>query len=500
MDNFSTKMNFNLFQHYLLDNSTFLMETMDSSAISEQSDTLFHRPSITMRLFSLLQKVVRIFFPSVIFAKFFASSIIPPLADNLIPLFFTGNIPNESGLAIASQFTFISIILEVMQEGVGNSLFHFVGIHYESNRPLSLIAFKLSLVVLLAGGVVMTLLMLLFTPQFVNFIDTPDTIAEETRIFLYTSSFSFIPTILNTAFANYLLISTSSWLVLSQLATVVLSFLNNFFLFGQHDWSLHWGIGELGYYKVIQSTLTMCVNFAFVLVVEKLSPIAFLVRVPFCRGLKTHCKAFFRISWGNFSDSAVRNFFYFVVTLKFMNNLGENETGAWNLLNSIIWGIILIPGYVVANYAKVCIGHNNSRVRIKTVAHECCVCLFAWILVVSVISGIFWSTFAGFFSKSNKEVQELSETMFHHVGWIFIIFVTNNAIDSFFYGTGKTEYVFYQSAITNMVVYFPPWILYLLNIIKPTYWWVIGLYIAGMLVDFVLTSFFCLRVWRSMRE
>lgn len=443
---------------------------------------------------------VKIFFPSIIFVKFFLSSIIPPMADNIIPLYFTGNIPDESGLAIASQFMFISIILEVIQEGVGNSLFHFVGTHYKVNKELALVAFKLALAVLLLGGIILTIVMLAFTPQFVNLIGTPESILEATKNFLYTSSFSFIPVLFRTAFTNYLLISTSTWLVVAQIVNVVISFLVNFFMFGEHSFSLRWGIDKLGIYKVVQSILAGIVSFVFVLIVEKMGPVTFFIKVPFFKDLKANFNAFFKVSWGNFADSIVRNFFYFVVTLKFMNNLGADEAAAWNLLNSIIWGVILIPAYVVANYVKVHIGLNNAKLKIKEVAKKSAFCLLAWICLMTVLTGALWPTLVSFFSKYNEKVESLSVIMLYHVGWVFIIFACNNAIDSFFLGTGKTEYVFFQSILTNVIVYFVPWILYLAGVLTPTYWWVLGLYIAGMLIDFCLTCYFCINVWKSIPE
>lgn len=440
----------------------------------------------------------KIFFPTTVFTKFFLSSIIPPLADNIIPLYFTGNIPNESSLAIAAQFMFISIILEVIEEGVGNSLFHFVGIHYKLNKELALVAFKLSLAILLISGALLTIIMVAFTPQFVDFIDTPESISEATKLFMYTSSFSFIPILLKTAFTNYLLISTSTHLVVAQIVTVLISFFVNFFMFGRQSFSLHWGVDELGYYKIVQSILAMAVSFIFVLIVEKMGPVSFFVKIPFFKDLRNNFKAFFRVSWGNFADSIVRNFFYFVVTLKFLNNLGAEEAAAWGLLNNIIWGIILIPGYVVANYVKVNIGLNSFKSKIKIIAKESCICLVAWIILMTILTASIWPILASFFSKYNENVATLSLTMLYNVGWIFIIFACNNAIDGFFLGTGKTEYVFYQSFITNMVIYFVPWILYLVGVITPTYWWVLGLYIAGMLVDFCLTCYFCIIVWKSI--
>lgn len=461
--------------------------------IAERSPTTSEEKSFCR----LVMRLIEVFFPSIVFVKFFLFSIIPPLADNIIPLYFTGNIPDQSSLAVASQFTFISIILEVVQEGVGNSLFHFVGTHYKTKKELALVAFKLSLVILFVAGFLLTITMMIFTPQFVDFIDTPESISEATKHFLYTSSFSFIPILLRTAFINYLLISTSTYLVVAQILIVAISFFVNFFMFGLQSFSLHWGIEQLGIYKIVQSILAMLVSFIFVLVVEKIGPVSFLVKIPFFKNLKNNFKIFFKVSWGNFADSIVRNFFYFVVTLKFLNNLGTSSSAAWGLLNNIMWGIILIPGFVVANYVKVRIGHNSVKSNIKQIAKESSICLVAWIVLMTVLTSTMWPMFASIFS-TNKEVAALSLTMLYNVGWIFIIFALNNAIDSFFLGTGKTEYVFYQSFLTNMIVYFIPWILYLVGVLTPTYWWVLGLYIAGMLVDFCLTCYFCIIAWKSI--
>jgi len=460
-----------------------------------------HRNSLNMmrfRPFNLAKQALRIFFPSITFAKFLISAVIPPLADNIIPLFFIGNIPSESALALSGQFVFISIILEVIQEGVVNSLFHFVGKNYECRRQEALQAFKLSLVILLVLGSLLTIAMLLLTPQFVEIIDTPESIAEATRSYLYTSSFSFPMILLNACMTNYLLITTSSCIVMSQITSVLVSFLANFFLFGSQETSFHWGVDNLGHYKVIQAALSLIINSFYVLLVEKISPYYFLVKVPLLKDLKRKFRLFFHVSWGNFGDSAVRNFFYFMVTLKFVNNLGEDESGAWNLLNSIIWGLLLVPCFAIANYVKVEIGHDSTKVKIKKIAKESAMCLAGWLLLISLISGVLWPAIAEFFGKSNENVQKLSTEMFYHVGWVFIIFSCNNTMDSLFFGTGKTKYIFYQSLITNMIVYFTPWILYLVKVLHPTYWWVLGLYIAGMLVDFCLTGYYCTVLWKSI--
>lgn len=450
------------------------------------------------RVKTLLKFLVGLFFPSVTFTKFFVNAIIPALADNLVPLFFIGNIPDESALALAGQFTFISIIVEVIQEGIVNSLFYYVGRNYTVNRIKSLQALKICLTILVCLGSVLTLCLVLLTPQFVNLIDTPESIADATRQFLYTSSFSFPLFLVNAGFRSFLLITTSSYLVLAQLSNVTISFLCNFFLFGQQDFSLHWSVEQLGYFKIIQAALSCTNSFIFCMIIEKLGPFEFIFKVPLRADLRSNFKDLFHVSWGNFGDSAVRNFFYFVVTLKFINKLGENEVAAWNLLNTIVWSLLLIPSFTVADYIKVKVGHRGTKSVIRRVAANAFKCLVGWLTVVSLLSFFLWPNLARFFGKSNASAQTLSTKLLNQMGWIFIVFSFNNAMDALLYGIGKTQYVFYQSLITNLVIYFTPWILYLLNVISPTYWLVVGLYIGGMLVDFCLTAFYCFRVWATI--
>ncbi|KAJ6639541.1 hypothetical protein Bhyg_12287 [Pseudolycoriella hygida] len=429
-----------------------------------------------------------------------SQAMIPAMANVTIPLFFTGNIAEASGLAVSSQFMFVSIILKVIQEGVGNSLFHFVGVHYRSNLHMAISAFKLSLLVLLCAGLLLTVTVRLFVHQFVELIDTPETIAKAPSNFLYTSAFSFIPSLFTTAFTNYLLISTSRWLMVAQVVIAFTSFFMNFLTFGRQPFSLHCGVHDLGTYTVVQSTVTMVVSMGFVLVVEKMGPIAFFTTTSAIDDLKNNFRGFFKVSWGNFADSIVRNFFYFFVTLTFINHLGEDEAAAWSLFNGIIWGIALLPAFVVANYVRVRIGHSSSRTTLKEVAKESGICLIAWTLLMIIFTATTWSSLASFFSKSNENVALISKRMYHNIGWVFVIFTYNDVVHSFFLATGKTEYIFYQSLLTNLIVYTVPWILNMFNMLTPTYWLILGLYIAGMLTNCCLTTYFGYSVWKSITK
>lgn len=182
------------------------LETSESNPTQTSDDVMLkvasESPTMAQRITRLPLLLIKTLFPSTIFASFFISSTIPSMATILIPMFYAGNIPATESLAVTSQFMFMSIVLKVIQEGVGNSLFHFVGAHYEHNKQLAISAFNLSLIVLFIAGVTLTVMMLLFTAQFVKLIDTPASIAEVTKHNIYISAFSFVPALFSTAFTN----------------------------------------------------------------------------------------------------------------------------------------------------------------------------------------------------------------------------------------------------------------------------------------------------------
>lgn len=63
-------------------------------------------------------------------------------------------------------------------------------------------------------------------------------------------------------------------------------------------------------------------------------------------------------------------------------------------------------------------------------------------------------------------------------------------IDSLFYGIGKTKYMAYQAIITNGVVYFAAFLLYVSNIWTPTFTGIMILFGIGIVVDSFFTIYY----------
>ena len=75
----------------------------------------------------------------------------------------------------------------------------------------------------------------------------------------------------------------------------------------------------------------------------------------------------------------------------------------------------------------------------------------------------------------------------------YVLFSFNTVIDSVFYGLGKTQYMAYQSVLTNGTVYLVAFLLYAAGLWQPTFESVMALFALGILVDSFLTVFFLLK-------
>ena len=65
------------------------------------------------------------------------------------------------------------------------------------------------------------------------------------------------------------------------------------------------------------------------------------------------------------------------------------------------------------------------------------------------------------------DVDKLFELVLILVGF-YVLYAIQNVFDSTFYGLGKTNYMLFESVVTNIVYYGGAYILYAVNIWNPT--------------------------------
>ena len=199
------------------------------------------------------------------------------------------------------------------------------------------------------------------------------------------------------------------------------------------------------------------------------------------------------VGLGSGLDSLVRNVAYFFMIIRLVNTIGATEIGGYYLAIQILWSSMLVPVLAFADSAKVLVANTSGdlpRMRTLWQASMFIVALFmlVWIAAVPGFEG-----FVGLLNSDAATVQ-YAVTAFGILFVPYVLFSFNTVTDAFFYGTGRTEYLAYQSIITNGTVYVFAFLLYVTSVWTPTFEGVLVLFSLGILVDSILTIVFLLNV------
>lgn len=145
-----------------------------------------------------------------------------------------------------------------------------------------------------------------------------------------------------------------------------------------------------------------------------------------------------------------------------------------------------------ADSAKALVANTSGDiVRVRQL------CLSATIITAGMM--LIWIALAPAFPIFARALTDDPAT----VGWAvtafgilfvpYVLFSFNTVMDSIFYGLGKTQYMAWQSFLTNGTVYLAAFLLYVSGAWQPTFEGVMILFALGILVDSFLTVFFLLK-------
>jgi Na+-driven multidrug efflux pump len=214
-------------------------------------------------------------------------------------------------------------------------------------------------------------------------------------------------------------------------------------------------------------------------------------------------KTYMRVGFGSGLDSLVRNFAYFFMIVRLLNQLGENAIGGYYLAMHIFWSFLLVPILALSETAKVLFANHCTDIRtVRTL-------WFASMIIGSIVVGVwvilvpFWGAFAAFLNPNDvlvaNSVKALSILIVP-----YILLALNLVTDSIFYGLGRTKYMAYQSIITNGTVYVLAFASYTAGIWTPTFSSIMWLFSLGILVESALTLYYAIHLmfpgyWRMNR-
>ena len=377
-----------------------------------------------------------------------------PTVYTTLRVFFHGQLPGEWSFSIAGQLSWVNLLYEILNEAIILPLFYFVGqVRSDktafSNRVRTGMLLSLGVYTILSAGV------LLFAEPMLKLMATDVSILEASAQYIRIESIANIFGIL-TQFALVALVTVnkSKYLYALTGARLVLCLLSDTFLVSALPISANLGVNGIGYSNIIVNALLLAIS------------LAQLAK----ENVRVFAKSKPDFSWiGEFGkvggisglESLVRNVAYMVMIARMVNVVGEQ--GTYWVANNFIWGWLLLPVLQLGELIKQEVAADRENIRRNSLGYFGITVTISLLWFVTIPG---WKPFMthvlGF-----TDVDKLFDLVLLLVGF-YVLYGVQNVFDSTFYALGKTNYMLFESVVTNTVYYGIAFILYAAHIWTPT--------------------------------
>ena len=389
--------------------------------------------------------------------KLFLALLILGLAPTIYTtarVFFLGGLPGEWSFSIAGQLSWVNLLYEILNEAIILPLFYFVGKVKEDKNEFSN-RIRTGMLISLGVYALLSAVVLIFAEPMLKLMATDASIIDASASYIRIESIANIFSIL-TQFALVALvtINKSKYLYALTGARLILSLISDTFLVSSLNISLNLGVNGIGYSNIIVNAILLVVSLAL-LAKEQINIFAKL-KLDF-----SWAKEFFRVGSISGVESLVRNVAYMVMIARMVNVVGEQ--GTYWVANNFIWGWLLLPVIQLGELIKQEVATDKENIKTNSLGYFTITGIISVLWFASIpMWKPFMSNILGF-----TDVDKLFELVIILVGF-YVLYAVQNVFDATFYGLGKTNYMLFESVVTNTIYYGIAFILYATNIWIPT--------------------------------
>ena len=397
-----------------------------------------------------------------------------PTIYTTLRVFFLGQLPGDWSFSIAGQLSWVNLLYEVISEAIILPLFFFIGKVKENKQAFSN-RVRTGLLVSLGVYAILSAAVFIFAEQLLGLMAADESIIEASVAYIRIESIANVFSIL-AQFALVALVSVnrSRYIYILTGARLVLSVVFDTFLVSTLPVSANLGVNGIGYSNIIVNVLLLAVS------------LILLHR----EGIKTFTKEKLDFGWmkdflkiGGISglESLVRNVAYMLMVARMVNVVGEQ--GTYWVANNFIWGWLLLPILQLGELIKEETAESEDNVRKNTLGY------FAITFIVCVIwcaTIPLWKPFMTHVLQFS-DVDKLFELVLVLLGF-YVLFAFQNIFDATFYGLGKTNYMLFESVVTNTIYYGTAFILYVTGAWTPTLIGIALLFGIGNAFDTVVSA------------
>ena len=412
-----------------------------------------------------------------------------PNVYQLYRVYLVGNeIPDAGSLAIVSQWQFVGLVVEVFQEATVLAIFFFLGSQIRSGAAIQLDRAKSVLAFIFLASLVFSVGAFFFRDAFITLIGTSTEIQGQTRGFLGISIFSIPFTILAAAIVVlFEALGMRTLVFVMAIVNVLLRFVFDSLFFGGYGFSLDAGVIGVGWSTLLASVGLFAVGLVALLWVKE-----FRLRELGTLPSFTDMREYLCVGLGSGVDSLIRNVAYFFMIIRIVNTIGSDEIGGYYVAMQILWSFMLVPILAFADSVKALVANASADIAQVRTLWRASMVITAGMMVIWIALAPAFPAFAGMLTDDPATVK-WAVTAFGILFVPYVLLSFNTVIDSVFYGLGKTQYMAYQSVLTNGTVYLAAFLLYTAGVWQPTFESVMALFALGILVDSFLTMLFLLK-------
>ena len=396
-----------------------------------------------------------------------------PTVYTTVRVFFLGQLPGDWSFSIAGQLSWVNLLYEVVSEAIILPLFYFVG-KVKQNRAAFSNRVRTGMLVSLGAYLVLSAAILLFAEPLLRLMAADESILEASAAYIRIESVANIFTVL-AQFALVALVSVnkSRYLYILTAARLLLSLAVDTFFVSSLPISLQLGVNGVGYSNVLVNALLLAVS----LLLLRREGVQVFSREALDFGW---LREFARIGGISGLESLVRNAAYMAMISRMVNVVGEQ--GTYWVANNFIWGWLLLPVLQLGELIKEETAENRENVGKNTPGY---LCITLGICLLWCVSIPLWKPF-----MAKLLLFEDVDKLFHLVLLLpgfYMLYAFQNVFDATFYGLGKTDYMLFESVVTNTVFYGAAFVLYLTGVWTPTLTGIALLFGLGMAFDSVVS-------------
>ena len=389
--------------------------------------------------------------------KLFFALLVLGLAPTIyttVRVFFLGQLPGEYSFSIAGQLSWVNLLYEILNEAIILPLFYFVG-KVKDNREGFSNRVRTGMLISLGVYVILSTVVFIFAKPLLNLMATDPSIIESSVSYIRIESIANVFSIL-TQFALVVLVTVnkSKYLYALTGAKLVLCLVSDTFLVSTLPVSANLGVNGIGYSNIIVNALLLVVS--LVLLAKEGIKVFAKVKLNF-----SWAKEFAKVGGISGVESLVRNVAYMVMIARMVNVVGEQ--GTYWVANNFIWGWLLLPVLQLGELIKQEVAADKENVRRNSLGYFGITSIISalWFITIPV-----WKPFMthvlGF-----TDVDKMFNLVLLLVGF-YVLYAIQNVFDSTFYGLGKTNYMLFESVVTNSIYYGIAFVLYATNVWTPT--------------------------------